>query len=149
MKIQFKLPYPPSINSYYLINKAGQKFLDKKVVQHRNTAIILINHQIKRSEFNLPIKEDVCLWLEIYPPDNRCRDIDNINKATFDVIQHAGVIENDRLIKEQHARMFPKQCNSGQVKVCITDMNSEDWFQSLYEGTQKVSGLFPGKCVSE
>jgi len=133
VKIQFNVPYPPSVNSYYSINKVGQKFLDKKVVQHRNMAIILINHQVKRREVELPIKEDVCLWLEIYPPDNRCRDIDNINKATFDVIQHAGVIENDSLVKEHHARMFPKQCKLGQVRVCITKVNSEDWFKSFYK----------------
>jgi crossover junction endodeoxyribonuclease RusA len=40
--------------------------------------------------------------VDIYPPDRRKRDLDNVLKALFDGITHAGVWEDDSQIDELH-----------------------------------------------
>jgi Holliday junction resolvase RusA-like endonuclease len=42
----------------------------------------------------------VACRVTVCPPDNRKRDLDNILKALFDALQHAGVIEDDSQIRK-------------------------------------------------
>jgi crossover junction endodeoxyribonuclease RusA len=58
--------------------------------------------------------------LELCPPDNRARDIDNIFKALFDALQHGGAFWNDRQIRELHAR-FGEVAKPGKVRVELVE----------------------------
>jgi len=40
----------------------------------------------------------LAMFIKIYPPDKRRRDIDNVLKALLDSLEHAGVYENDSQI---------------------------------------------------
>lgn len=46
------------------------------------------------------IRTPVELFLNIYPPDKRKRDIDNILKCLLDALQDSQLIENDNLINK-------------------------------------------------
>jgi crossover junction endodeoxyribonuclease RusA len=46
----------------------------------------------------------IALAMDAFPPDNRRRDIDNIQKATLDALQHAGVYEDDSCVNLLVAR---------------------------------------------
>lgn len=66
--------------------------------------------------------EDLKMSLLIYPPDRRKRDIDNVNKALLDALEHAGVYANDNQIKHLDSRvLFPVK--GGMVKVRIEVIN--------------------------
>lgn len=62
--------------------------------------------------------------VDLYPPDKRRRDVDNICKALLDAMQHAGVYEDDSQIDDLHIRrrdVVPP----GRVVVQITAMEAK------------------------
>ena len=90
--MELVLPYPPSINHYWrrvgprtLISREGRRF------RERVTAILAaIRIQ--------PITGSLAVQVEIYPPDYRRRDIDNVQKALLDAMQHGGAYCDDAQI---------------------------------------------------
>jgi crossover junction endodeoxyribonuclease RusA len=42
-----------------------------------------------------PFAGPLAVQVEIYPPDQRRRDIDNVQKSLFDALQHGGVYYDD------------------------------------------------------
>jgi len=58
------------------------------------------------------------LVIEVYPPDKRRRDLDNVLKSLIDAIQHAKVFPDDSQIDALRVyRREPVQ--HGRVDVCI------------------------------
>jgi crossover junction endodeoxyribonuclease RusA len=60
--------------------------------------------------------------IELTPPDNRKRDIDNCFKALLDSLEGAAVFINDSQVKELHAVMLPK--GDGQCLVMVTELQA-------------------------
>ena len=95
------LPFPPSVNTYWrhpnkgafagksLISAAGRKF--------QSAACAAIVEQLRR--LPKPTSAPASVEIVLFPPDNRIRDLDNYNKALFDVLTHAGVWEDDSQVK--------------------------------------------------
>ncbi|HSW45687.1 MAG TPA: RusA family crossover junction endodeoxyribonuclease [Phycisphaerae bacterium] len=89
-----ELPFPPSANHYYrrvghrtLISREGRGF--------RTNVCALLGGGGPRKP---PMGGRIALTMDAFPPDRRRRDLDNIQKSTFDALQHAGVYEDDSLI---------------------------------------------------
>ncbi len=93
-----ELPWPPSVNHYWRhITKgpmAGRVLISKKGREYRAAVIRLIA--------GLPhiptMKGRLMVAMTAYVPDLRGRDLDNIPKAIFDALTHAGVYADDRQI---------------------------------------------------
>jgi Holliday junction resolvase RusA-like endonuclease len=90
--LEFRLPYPPSINHYWrrvgprtLISREGRRFRERVLA-------ILATRRVE------PLVGLLAVEVEIYPPDNRRRDIDNIQKALLDALQHGGAYLDDSQI---------------------------------------------------
>ncbi|MCD8349998.1 MAG: RusA family crossover junction endodeoxyribonuclease [Planctomycetaceae bacterium] len=94
--IELVLPWPPSVNRYWrsvvihraprvLISADGRKFREE-------VATIVKESGIPKQTGALSIK---CI---LYCPDWRARDIDNLGKALFDSLVHAGAIDGDEFI---------------------------------------------------
>ena len=88
------LPYPPSANRYYrrvgprtLISKEGRTF--------RKNVCALLGGSGPRKP---PYGGRIALAMDAFPPDRRARDLDNLQKATADALEHAKVYENDSQI---------------------------------------------------
>jgi crossover junction endodeoxyribonuclease RusA len=45
-----------------------------------------------------PLTGPLIVQIEIFPPDNRRRDIDNVQKALLDALQHGGAYYDDSQI---------------------------------------------------
>lgn len=67
-----------------------------EVVRYMDAVVHLLNHQ------KIPhlVSERLRLELFVYPPDKRKRDLDNICKASLDVLQHAGIYGDDFHIQQ-------------------------------------------------
>ena len=87
------LPWPPSINRYWRSNR-GRVHISKEGRDYRQAAL----WQAKQEKWG-KFKGEVRVHINMFPPDKRRRDPDNVLKCLFDVLEHAGVVENDCLIK--------------------------------------------------
>jgi crossover junction endodeoxyribonuclease RusA len=83
------LPYPPSINHYWrrvgprtLISREGRRFRQRVMA-------VLAARGVQ------PLQGPLAVEVEVYPPDNRRRDIDNVQKALLDALQHGGAYLDD------------------------------------------------------
>jgi len=90
--IRLELPWPPSVNHYYrrvgnatLISKEGRRY------RKRVASDVLLAHS-PRVEGRLSVR------IVASPPDQRRRDLDNLQKALLDALQHAGVYRDDSQI---------------------------------------------------
>ena len=92
MTLHFDLPYPPSVNHYWrrvgartLISRAGRAFRER-------VCSLLAARQID------PLAGPLAVQIEVFPPDHRRRDIDNLQKALLDAMQHGGAYYDDSQI---------------------------------------------------
>jgi crossover junction endodeoxyribonuclease RusA len=90
--IELELPFPPSVNHYYrrvgprtLISREGRRFRER-------VCGLLAAARVER------LGGPLHLQIEVYPPDRRRRDIDNVQKALLDALQHGGLYEDDSQI---------------------------------------------------
>jgi len=90
--IEVELPFPPSVNHYYrrvgprtLISREGRRFREK-------IASVLAALGLR------PMTGPLEVHVEVYPPDRRRRDIDNVQKALFDALEHGGAYFDDSQI---------------------------------------------------
>ena len=113
--IELELPYPPSVNHYYrhvgsqtLISREGRRYRER--VQADLAALGI-----------RPLSGRLVVRVEVYPPDNRRRDLDNLQKSLWDALQHGGAYHDD----SQIAKFTVERCGltpSGRVIVRIEEM---------------------------
>jgi crossover junction endodeoxyribonuclease RusA len=87
--LELELPYPPTVNTYWR-RKGRQVFITPRGQLFRESVWLIA--KAKRIQ---PIAGRLSVELDMYPPDQRQRDIDNVCKAVLDALQHAGVYEDD------------------------------------------------------
>ncbi len=90
--LELELPYPPSVNHYWrrvgtrtLISRGGRAF-------RQQVCSILALKGVR------PVAGALLVEVIASPPDRRRRDIDNIQKALLDALQHGGAYHDDSQI---------------------------------------------------
>jgi crossover junction endodeoxyribonuclease RusA len=84
------LPYPPSVNNYW-ITSGNRKFLSKRGREFKEqVAAYVIDNKIPKFG-EMAVQIDIILR----PRNKRLMDIDNSCKAILDSIQDAGIIDDD------------------------------------------------------
>lgn len=94
--MRFVLPRPPSVNSLYRFHcRRGypQAYIDTKGREWFAECGLLVRAALKRKQ---PLKEECEVAVDLY--HQRPADIDNVLKASLDLLEKAGVLENDRLV---------------------------------------------------
>ena len=90
------LPWPPSDNELYRPGAAGEvnqrHLTDKHRWYRQHVALLVMQRRVK------PLHGRLSATVICYPPNGRV-DIQNITKALFDALQHAGAFANDRQIR--------------------------------------------------
>jgi crossover junction endodeoxyribonuclease RusA len=86
------LPFPPSVNHYWrragkntIVSEEGKRF-------RRTVEQVCFLAGVKSIDGRLAI------LIQVYPPDRRRRDLDNLLKALLDALQHGGAYEDDSQI---------------------------------------------------
>jgi crossover junction endodeoxyribonuclease RusA len=113
--VKLELPWPPSANHYYrrvgprtLISRAGREF-------RRQVAQILATRHLS------PALSRLAVTVEVFPPDRRKRDADNLLKSLLDALQHGGAFPDDSRIVwllTYRVQVVP----GGRVVVTIRDL---------------------------
>jgi Holliday junction resolvase RusA-like endonuclease len=90
--IELELPFPPSVNHYWrrvgartLISRGGRLF--------RQQVVSILSDRGVR-----PLDGDLEVFIELYPPDRRRRDVDNSQKALLDALRQGGAYHDDSQI---------------------------------------------------
>ena len=92
--VKLELSYPPSINHYYKRSANGGLHISSRGKEYRTETF----WKVKQLGLGAGFGCLIAMEIHAYPPDNRKRDIDNINKALLDALQHAGLYTDDSLI---------------------------------------------------
>jgi len=99
MDIHVVLPFPPTVNSYWLKTKNGI-YLSKAGRFYKQIVLERIREQLP----GIVLDDKLHLEVTLYPPDSRQRDLDNYMKGLLDAIAEAGLIENDANIDQLEIR---------------------------------------------
>ena len=105
------LPVPKS--NRYIRRKNGQVFKPARVIHWESRALWEIRNQYDGDGIKKPVLVEVYFFL----PDHRKRDIDNMLKTLWDILEKANIIENDNLIFATKTVKVPKSGTSGTVIV--------------------------------
>lgn len=89
-----QVPVPKT--NRYIRTKGGRVFKPPRVKNWEVRALWEIKQQYSGEPIDRKVSVDITLTL----PNNRKRDIDNMLKSLWDVLEKAGVIKNDNLIYE-------------------------------------------------
>lgn len=96
--IELILPWPPTVNSYY-VKQRTHVYISPKGKNFRDDVQQAIIQQIPDVALG-----DMRMLMEVvlFPPDKRKRDLDNHMKALLDAMTIAGVWEDDSQIDQLH-----------------------------------------------
>lgn len=90
--LTIELPWPPTANHYWR-QVQGRMIISRKGRNYRTKIMaILAGLQLE------PMDGPLMVEIEIYPPDRRRRDIDNVPKALLDALQYGGAYLDDSQI---------------------------------------------------
>ena len=116
--LRFELPYPPSINHYYVHTARGVKLGDKGQSYRRDAFYLLTPFRGKCQD------KKIAVTINVFPPDKRKRDIDNILKCLLDAMEHANVYENDNNI-DMLTVIRRHNVPNGAVQIWITECDGD------------------------
>lgn len=112
--VQIVLPWPPSINHYWGSRGKG-RFLKKEARAFREQVGWLAKHHDTFGTRRLRME------IVAYPPDRRCRDLDNMQKAPIDALMHAGMFKDDSQIDYLAIERGPVRKADPCILVTITE----------------------------
>lgn len=109
--IKLVLPFPPSVNHYW--KACGhRRFISKAGVAFRERVAEAV------AENGVKLEGRLFIFVHLFPPDRRRRDIDNCMKALFDALCHAGCFDDDEQI-DRMSVMRKEIIKGGQCRVVI------------------------------
>lgn len=97
-EIKIILPYPPSVNRLWRINKTGGMHRSAEYTAWRKHAEWAVHGQVKGKS----ITGEYTLEIAAVKPDKRRRDLGNLEKAISDLLQKVEVIKDDYLCQDIH-----------------------------------------------
>jgi crossover junction endodeoxyribonuclease RusA len=113
--ITIALPWPVSINRY--LRRAGKiMHTTTEAKQYRRDVGYLCNRLNPFGSKRLRVH------ISAFPPDNRKRDLDNIQKVLLDALMHSGLFTDDSQIDDLRIVREPVRKNDGTVVVTISEM---------------------------
>ena len=117
--IIFCTSYPPSVNHYYGNGGRGRKFIKPAGIKYRaEVKALAARFKLKAPEGRL----SVCI--DMFPPDKRRRDLDNVCKAALDALTHASVYADDCLIDD--LRVIRRQpVKQGMLRIFIDKIKGD------------------------
>ncbi|AOE41243.1 endodeoxyribonuclease [Pantoea agglomerans] len=110
------LPFPPSLNHYWRHGR-GKTYISEAGEAFRSEVI----WQIMKARLNIGITARLKVDIVANMPDARRRDLDNLPKALFDALTHAGFMVDDSQIDDFRVRRG-ERVKGGALVVRVTEL---------------------------
>lgn len=114
-----KLPYPPSLNTYWR-HARGRHYIAEKGTRYRQH----ITELIRQQNLDISTTSRIRISITANPPDKRQRDLDNLPKAVFDSLTHAGFWKDDSQIDDMRISRG-ERVSGGSLDVTIWEIGDE------------------------
>ncbi len=115
-----KLPFPPTVNTYYRMVKMGnfnRMLISERGRDYAQAVAIIIRPMIAGGPY--PLLQELSVTIHVTPPDRRIRDLDNLNKAIFDSLTKAGVWKDDSQLSRIVMQRLPVDPHNGSIHIQI------------------------------
>lgn len=118
MNVSFRLPWPPTINSYWIRSRHGI-YLSERGKQFREVSVEII-----KGLGMVQSLDRLAIYIGLSPPCRRKRDVDNHLKAILDAIEHAGIIGDDEQFDDLRVRRLARVAG-GHADVTISPLKAQ------------------------
>lgn len=118
IEFAYQLPYPPTVNHIYQRSRNGRVFMDQRASAYREEVIWTIG------KGHTTLLGDIAVRVDVFMPDKRKRDLDNLCKSLFDAMTHAGVWKDDSQINTLLINRKGVEA-PGRVIVTVKQLNHE------------------------
>ena len=118
--ITLTVPFPYVSGNHYI--KTNYKKRRKYVTAQGKAYRLAVASAVRCAKIDgLPITGKVNVTIDVWPPDRRRRDKDNMEKTLFDAMTLAGVWADDSQINDKHHLAWhkPGAWASGMVRVTL------------------------------
>lgn len=108
-QLVLELPWPPSVNTYWRRAKLNNWAKERTIISQKgrkyrtDVRLALMDHVMPPT-----LEGPLSVVVDLHPPDNRRRDIDNYTKGLYDALSHWQVWEDDHQVREHLVRFQPK-----------------------------------------
>lgn len=95
---EFTLPWPPSVNAAYrsiVVGRASRVVLSREGRDYKQRAAWELAAQRVPGFGHLPVSVE----FDVYPPDRRARDLDNVLKLAQDALQPAVLTDDAQIVR--------------------------------------------------
>lgn len=121
------LPMPISNNILHTPTPDGRIVLSKEAREYYEDMSYIVD-RLAIEKFTGRLK----ITLNVYEPDKRRRDINNLTKSLFDALERCRVYDNDHQIDETH--IFRRECKEGgEIHVEIVEIAELDVRKTIKE----------------
>lgn len=151
--IELILPYPPSLNHYKragrtIVTKRGKIFQSRVNTDATKRFFYEVWYLVKQKQIESLGGAPIALEIDVFPPDKRKRDLDNVLKVTLDALQNAGLFDDDY----QVSRLFVERMGiirQGQIIVRIATMHSPEQMRKKDEARKESMDHMQNSSVME
>ena len=95
MELRLVIPPAPSVNAMYFTTKFGKRVRTKKAKEWFAEAEAITQEAIKAQGWKKTTRQKVVVDVLTVWGDNRRRDTNNLSKSLADMLEHAGVYDDD------------------------------------------------------
>lgn len=124
LSLRFKLPWPPSVNTYWrniVIGGSPRVLISRDGREYRVRALeALMVQRVPKKH----LTGRLAIYVIARPPDRRKRDLSNLWKAFEDALQHADVIEDDSDFDDMRI-MRGAVVADGELEIVIDEIPGE------------------------
>ncbi len=120
--IVLNLPYPPSINNYWIAS-GHRRFISKRGVLFRQAVMeYVMEHGVPKLG-----EQALSVHIVLRPRSKKLMDIDNCAKAILDACEHAAIFDSDvQVEKLLIERGLPKKGGGCVVMIELIPFSSEE-----------------------
>lgn len=120
--INLRLPYPPSVNHYYVRTKKGMAIKPEGKWYRQHVGFLVAIARLPRKFLG---NEKVQVTIHAFTPDRIPRDVDNILKCLLDALTDAHVWGNDKQVYDLHITKDYDIQKKGYVEVTVSEIKED------------------------